>query len=185
MTTECRLLITLSYTAHFDNIYLFDIYHFLTYCGDRNALGSKSPKNFNKAGKKVAAAKMRPTKSSGTVTIQSGKRVTTFPASPKFVKAIREISKQLRIEPISTNLKDRDWLDPDEVFHELFGNTDKPSLLVQGYRAREGWTQKELAEKLGTDQPIISAIEHGRREIGKKLAQKLAKLFDTDYRIFL
>lgn len=132
-----------------------------------------------------AAAKMRPTKSSGTVTIQSGKRVTTFPASPKFVKAIREISKQLRIEPISTNLEDRDWLNPDEVFHELFGNTDKPSLLVQGYRAREGWTQKELAEKLGTDQPIISAIEHGRREIGKKLAQKLAKLFDTDYRIFL
>jgi len=132
-----------------------------------------------------AAAKMRPTKKTGTVTIQRGNRVTTFPASPKFIKAIEEIRKELHIEPIAVNKEDRDWVTSDEAFTELFGEISKASVLVQGYRVREGWTQNELAEKLGTEQPIISAIENDRRDIGKKLAQKLAKLFHTDYRIFL
>ena len=50
---------------------------------------------------------------------------------------------------------------------------------------REDLTQAEMGEKLGIAQTNISQMELGKRAIGKKLAMKFAKLFNTDYHIFL
>jgi len=60
-----------------------------------------------------------------------------------------------------------------------------PGLALHGLRVREGLTQKELAEKLGEAQSHISAMEKGKRPIGKALAKKLAEAFGGDYRAFL
>ena len=58
-------------------------------------------------------------------------------------------------------------------------------IVLRGSRYKEGITQKALAEMLGIHPHHISEIEHGKRPIGKKLAHRLAKIFNTDYRIFL
>jgi plasmid maintenance system antidote protein VapI len=42
-----------------------------------------------------------------------------------------------------------------------------------------------LAEKIGARQNHISEIEQGKRAIGKVLAKSLAKVFNTNYKVFL
>jgi ribosome-binding protein aMBF1 (putative translation factor) len=58
-------------------------------------------------------------------------------------------------------------------------------IVLSGCRYRENMTQKELADKLGVKQHHISEMEHGKRSIGKKLAHRLAKILNTDYKTFL
>ena len=87
------------------------------------------------------------------------------------------------------SLQSRDENDETISAEEVFKNLDKKygkvGLTVCGLRVRDGLTQKELAQKLKIHQTHISQIENGKRVVGKKLAQKLAKIFDTDYRLFL
>jgi transcriptional regulator with XRE-family HTH domain len=40
----------------------------------------------------------------------------------------------------------------------------EPGAIVQAVRRRRGLTQQELAARMGTSQPVISAYEHGRRD---------------------
>lgn len=54
-----------------------------------------------------------------------------------------------------------------------------------GLRHRENLTQKQLGEIIDVKQSNISLMERGLRPIGKNIAQRLAKVFKTDYRIFL
>ena len=61
----------------------------------------------------------------------------------------------------------------------------EPGLLLKGMRIREGLTQKELAEMIGTKTHHISEMEHGKRSIGKAMAHKLAKALGVGYRVFL
>jgi len=72
-----------------------------------------------------------------------------------------------------------------EFFKDVFGDRPTGSIHLSGLRYREDLTQKELGERLGIHQSVISAMETGRRPIGKKTAKKLADFFDTDYRMFL
>jgi DNA-binding XRE family transcriptional regulator len=81
--------------------------------------------------------------------------------------------------------KKTDLIPSDEVFKEIFGDFPQWAVHLRGYRNREGLTQKQLAEALGIHQPIISAIENGKRTMGKKMAKKLANFFNADYRSFL
>lgn len=60
-----------------------------------------------------------------------------------------------------------------------------PGRVLRALRRRENLSQKDLAEKIGTQQPNISAIEKEEREIGKALAMKIGKIFKTDYKLFL
>ncbi len=75
----------------------------------------------------------------------------------------------------------------DEAFKHLNDEFTKPGALLQGYRLKAGLTQVELAEKLGDEvqQAHISAMESGTRPISKKMAIRLAKTLDTDYKRFL
>lgn len=72
-----------------------------------------------------------------------------------------------------------------DSFSKEIKETSEAAMMLRGCRAKEDMTQKELAEKLGTSQPNIAALENGTRPIGKGMARKLAKTFKTDYRIFL
>jgi DNA-binding XRE family transcriptional regulator len=59
------------------------------------------------------------------------------------------------------------------------------SVALRGARKREALTQKELAHLVGISQAHISAMEHGKRPIGKDLAKRLAKALKVNYRVFL
>lgn len=73
----------------------------------------------------------------------------------------------------------------DEVFKSLDKKYGKVGVTVRGLRMRDGLTQKELAHKLNVYRVHISQIEHGKRVVGKNLAQKLAEVFNTNYLLFL
>lgn len=49
---------------------------------------------------------------------------------------------------------------------------------LRAYRMREGLTQTELAQKANIPQGHISAMENGKRNIGPKIAKKLAKVLN-------
>jgi len=59
------------------------------------------------------------------------------------------------------------------------------AISLAGLRYREDLTQKQLGEIIGVKQSNISLMERGLRPIGKNIAQRLSKVFKTDYRIFL
>ena len=73
----------------------------------------------------------------------------------------------------------------DEVLHEMCGDLPRWAIALRGLRAREGLTQVKMSTLLGIPQGNISQIEHGKRPIGKQIAKRLAKMFKTDYRLFL
>lgn len=56
---------------------------------------------------------------------------------------------------------------------------------LKAYRVRENISQKELCEKLNIKQSNLSLMETGKRPIGKNLAQKLGKIFNTSSENFL
>jgi ribosome-binding protein aMBF1 (putative translation factor) len=58
-------------------------------------------------------------------------------------------------------------------------------LVIRGSRFKEGYTQKKLAELLEVKPHHISEMEHGKRSVGKTMAQRLGKVFKVDYRVFL
>lgn len=73
----------------------------------------------------------------------------------------------------------------DNVFANLNKKYTKPGALLHGIRVRENLTQIEMAKQLKVTQSDISQMENGTRVIGRKMAQRIEKLFDIDYRSFL
>ena len=94
----------------------------------------------------------------------------------KVENAIRGI---LALADLSDN-DDEKVYTSEEVFPE---NT--PGDRLQGLRVMLGLTQEQMAQKLGVRQTYISALENANRPISIRMAKKIAKTFDTDYRIFL
>lgn len=73
----------------------------------------------------------------------------------------------------------------EEAISILLGGEPQGAVMLRGLRNREGITQAELGKLLGIEQTNLSKMERGKRPIGKKIAMRLAKLFQTDYRLFL
>ena len=48
---------------------------------------------------------------------------------------------------------------------------------VVAFRKKRGWTQDELASKIGVHHSVISSIENGRKNVGLRTLDKLAKVF--------
>ena len=71
-----------------------------------------------------------------------------------------------------------------ELFPE-YGDEELPGTCLSGSRLKEGMTQKKLSELTGIPQSHISAMENGKRAIGKKRAKILAKVLNVGYKIFL
>lgn len=59
------------------------------------------------------------------------------------------------------------------------------AVMLRGIRGREALTQKEFGLRIGVKQENVSLMERGKRPIGKNMAKKIAKVFNTDYRMFL
>jgi DNA-binding XRE family transcriptional regulator len=72
-----------------------------------------------------------------------------------------------------------------ELFSHLTQKSSESGVLLKGLRYREGLSQMQLAQKLNISQANLSAMENGRRNIGKELAKRIAEFFGLDYRIFL
>ena len=73
----------------------------------------------------------------------------------------------------------------DDLFSDLTQKSGEPGVLLKGLRYREGLSQIEFAKKLNISQTNLSAMENGKRAIGKELAKRIAEFFKLDYRIFL
>ena len=74
-----------------------------------------------------------------------------------------------------------------EVSKDIIDELSEIGSVLRGLRIREGLTQNQLADKLGSSvkQSHISEMERGRRTIGKDMAKKLARVLGTSYRMFL
>lgn len=80
--------------------------------------------------------------------------------------------------------EDEELIPAEEVFPDLNDPVQGPATALRGSRLKEELTQAELASRLGCPQSWISDMEHGRRPIGKKMAERLAKVLSIDYRVF-
>ena len=125
----------------------------------------------------LAREKRRRTEGQIKVWIQDGKEKKNF----IFPKSLRG-----KILNVLKNVDNSDGSVPaDEVFKDLYAKYTKPGVALRGGRGKEGFTQEELAEKLGIEQGDLSKLENGKRPISRKMAQKLAEILKMDYRAFL
>lgn len=69
-------------------------------------------------------------------------------------------------------------LDDSEVLKNIEAKM-APGDAVKADRELRGWTQKILSEKLGISVQNLSEIERGRRAVSRKMATKLASVFDV------
>lgn len=72
-----------------------------------------------------------------------------------------------------------------EVLGDFINETSQQAVVLKASRREKNISQKQLAKILKVDQSFISKIETGTKSISKSFAKKLAKTFNTDYRIFL
>ena len=69
---------------------------------------------------------------------------------------------------------------------EILGVSDaEAGVMLRSARLKEELTQKQLAEKLGIPQGHISAMEHGKKAIGKKTARRLSEILNISYKVFV
>lgn len=102
----------------------------------------------------------------------------TFQGPKELAEKAREMMRSMGFTGIDDGIPWR------SAFPEFADN--EPGTILKGARLREGFTQKQLAEKTGIPQRHISEIETGKRTIGRKRAEILADaLHVSDYRIFL
>jgi len=64
-------------------------------------------------------------------------------------------------------------------------NDCTPSEHLRLSRMDEGWTQKQLGEKLGKSRQYISDMENSRKTISKKVGLQLATLFGVGIDCFI
>ncbi len=121
-----------------------------------------------------APMKTRRTKSV-QITVE-GKRRSLFLVPQEKADSIESLLEEYRMD---------DFIPSSTVLRDVHLEYGKSGSVLRGFRTRDGLTQTELAQKLNCPQSWVSAWENGSRSLGKKIAQKLAKIFKTDYRVFL
>lgn len=99
---------------------------------------------------------------------------------------MREHMRKHHIESFIHTNEDNDVpMSADEAIRKICGDRPEWAVALRGLRYREGLTQRALGELLGIEQTNISKMEKGTRIIGKIVAKRIAKIFKSDYRIFL
>lgn len=91
----------------------------------------------------------------------------------------------LRGLQITSSTEQQENIPASEIFKDEISKYTKPGLALRGARLKEDMSQVELAKKLGISQTDLSKMEYGKRSIGKKMAKRLSKILNIDYRIFL
>lgn len=82
-------------------------------------------------------------------------------------------------------MREDNSISAEEIISDICQDLPRSAVFLAGLRFREGLTQKQLGKALKIAQSNISMMEKGTRPIGKGLAKRLAKYFNTDYRMFL
>lgn len=95
------------------------------------------------------------------------------------LRLVRSLLAEMNFEPEEASVP---WREVAKKDIEKYG---EGGLMIRGSRYKEGLTQVQLSKRLKIPQSHISAMENGSRPIGKNMAKKLAKIFNTDYRVFL
>ena len=72
-----------------------------------------------------------------------------------------------------------------EIAKDDIKNHGQAGMVLRGARFRENMSQKELAKRSGVSQENISRIENGKRQVGEKVAKKLAKPLKIDYLLLI
>ena len=88
---------------------------------------------------------------------------------PKCVKVYESPKKSLPDEDF-VSLEDTEW-------NKKMSEEMTSGKAIRADRGLRGWTQKVLAEKLGVSIQNLSAMEHDRRPVSKKMALKLSEVF--------
>jgi DNA-binding XRE family transcriptional regulator len=94
----------------------------------------------------------------------------------------KEVAKGMRL---MLSAYEVDTIPAGEVFADLHKKYTRGGAVLKGFRLRDELTQEQLAEKIGATQGDVSDMECGGRPIGRAIAQRLATVFKTDYRVFL
>jgi len=109
-----------------------------------------------------------------------------FIGTPENIRKLRRAARAFNVVDATQGGRlpedEKNWT-MEEAFPEMAWNVGGVS--IRGGRAKEGLTQRQLAELTGIPQRHISEMENGKRPIGKELARKLAKALKVDYRVFL
>lgn len=95
-------------------------------------------------------------------------------------KAIRSILELAQSVSRSAVDEDNALYTVEEVIPE-----SSPGNRLRGLRAREGITQKALAERLGIRQHHVSEMEKGSRAIGLDMAKRIGEAYGVSYKVFL
>ena len=125
-----------------------------------------------------ALAKTRRTEENIEIVIRHGRGQRRFAVSKDTAKGILYLIRDHEVvadEVIS-------WRTSS---HELIARYSEAGVVLRGARAKAELSQQELANRLGIPQGQISEMENGKRTIGKKMAKRLSKVLDIDYRVFL
>jgi DNA-binding XRE family transcriptional regulator len=73
----------------------------------------------------------------------------------------------------------------DTAWYKRHAAKRTPGLNMRNFRELHGYTQNELAEKLGILRNHVSAMENEKRAISKAMALKLADIFETSPERFI
>ena len=103
----------------------------------------------------------------------------TFVGSPEAINRLREYALKVGAGIVEAT----DIIPAAEISPELDSNP--VGVYFRGIRLREELSQEELAKLTGISRSNISAMEHGKRPIGKETAKRLAGILKCDYRRFL
>jgi DNA-binding XRE family transcriptional regulator len=76
-----------------------------------------------------------------------------------------------------------DWIETD--LHKEISSGMTPGKSLRAYRQMCGWTLAETGKKIGVSPYRVSDYETGLRAISKKMAKKLAGIFNTSPAVFI
>lgn len=111
-----------------------------------------------------------------TITLMHNNEKTSYslPETPEVKKKLIEYIKffEKKAVEITPWEKAIPW---EKLAADRIKKYSKVGLVLRGARLREGYSQKMLAKKCGISQENLSKMETGKRPIGKRVAEKLAK----------
>lgn len=115
-----------------------------------------------------------------------------------FIKTLIEKIKDLRFgrrtiqDPQGSSLKEltrrseeyREAVKEAIPWREAFPDYN-PGTALRGARYREGFTQQQLADKLGISRSTISRMENCKKSIDEVMAERLGRALNVGYKVFL
>lgn len=97
----------------------------------------------------------------------------------KTLLSLVKIIDKAHSSAMSENVK---WSD---VYKENFTNRPEWAVCLRAARFKNSLSQKGLSKKSGIPITTISKYENGERKISMAQAKKLARIFKTNYKVFL